>query len=814
MKKRKGLAILIAFSLLVSVFTSATLFVSAQVQTVNPPAPTGNPDAAKKMLYPGYVHWGNFDSMANFWGTALNMTEHIWSDFAGMSWGGLMYVELDKDMQASSTAGNKNDYYPGVFQSDNPTYYRDLLWYGTFQGYRIDYVTFGANANNFRNYTVFPGSYVSAALVMSDYWRFNAGEASNPDIHLDYEFFTSADNTNWEKVPAEEIDFYWEHGSEDGSVAVNGYSTAIATVKLPDNHMHYQVRMPITGWDSKGGVGPVKASLTSMEGGALGDPIAATYYAPTSLDQRLVYFDVMTSELKIKYTKELTVETVSKWIVQNPDFGSYKFFTASDEEITQVSTVLKDGMKFNVYNDVGDMMLSYAVKYVNSDNVTIAFEDVRKALNPGVVDKVKLMPIPEVGNPDWFNYTDYAGYYHAAAQTTPVHMTNKHYGTFFGEVNYGIYRVWQTAEYEGVVYRVVPESYVSSSLLLHASLTDDNGVVGSEEKIKTEAKRFRLLTSPDGVNWIPYDLQDEDLDLDHGIPGMKTGWDGSAETSLSGFVSVRASMQIPAGHRYYLIEIPTYYGADFVYVGGSKASWSPMTGGATGDEEVSWYALPEVVSVDFEKVLLNEVTGNLTAMAEGSMTLGEINDVLHKTMAYVKFFDSSDNEISDMTTEVESGMKMAYYNSETHDEVFVFTVDAQITEPPEDPGIESKDETKVVVDNDNMKLIFKSAAMTLQDILDVLKLKGGVEVYFYDADGNEISDMSTLAVSGMFLSMYTDVFLGEYVLEYQAPTPTADPSDDDITDAPGDAASYALILLAIISLGLVLSLRKKQNVHN
>lgn len=806
MKKRKLLSFLVGVAVFASIFSASALFVSAEVQTVEAPAPTGGPDDAKKMLYPGYVHWGNFADMSPFWGSALDMTQHIWSDFSEMVWGGLMYVELDKNMQASSTHADKDTFFRGVFDSDNDTYYRDLLWYGAFQGVRIDHATFGMDGgfnNNYRSYTVFPGSYVSTALILSEYWRFNAGEASNPDIHLDYKFYTSENNADWVEVDSSEVDFYWEHGSEDGSVAVNGYSTAIATVKLPDDHMYFRVTAPFSGWDTKAGVGPVKVSLSSMEGGATGDPIADTYYAPTSRDQRLVYMDAKTSEFVIKYTESLSVETINKWISQDPDNGSYKFFTADNNEITQVSTLLEDGMKFNVYNVSDDLMFSYTVKYAAPDHVTIAFDDVRKALNPGVVDMVRLMPVPDVGDPVWFNYTDYAGYYHAATPTSPVHIVNRHYGTFFAVPNYGAYRVWEASEYEGVVYRVVPESYVSSSLLLHASLTDDGGVVGSEELIKTQAKRFRLLTSPDGVNWTPYDLQNEDLDLDHGHPGMNTGWDGSADTSLSGFVSVRASMQIPAGHRYYMVEIPDYFGADFAFVGGSKASWTPMTGGETGDEEVDWYPLPEVISTDFEKVLLNESTGYLTAMAEGSITIGQIDSVLHKTLAYVKFFDASDNEITDMETEVESGMKMAYYNSTDDSEVFVFTIDAQITEPPEEPGIESTDETLVVVDEDNGKLIFKSDAMSLQDILDVLLLKGGVELYFYDSDDSEISDLSTLAETGMFAAMYTDVFMGEYELLYQQ-------THEETTTEPGDYVNFSIVFITLISAGLIVLFKKKK----
>lgn len=819
MKKSKLLALLLTVTMLASVFGAAGVPVSAEVATVTPAAPEGHPDNPPRLMYPGYVHWMNFANMSAVWGFALNMTEHVWSDFADQGdMASRTYVELDKEMQASSTAGNKGDYYQGVFKADDPTYYRDLLWYGTFQGTRIDHASFGKNADNYLDYYVYPDSYVAASLVISTYWMFNIGNSTDAryqDLHEQYIIQTSADRSDWVTVDTENVNYYWEHGTEDNSIPVNSYASVIASIKMPAGHMYYRIKSPwFDGMDwMAAAVGPVKVSTASTFDGATGDTNAATYYAPSSKDQRLLDFDPVNGNARVKSVDPVTVDTLAFWIDLNSANGSFKFFTSDDQEITDTATVLDDGMKIYVYSSSGEYMMNFVIAYEAPENVTIDFNNPRKALNPGVADNVKLHPIADQKNRDWLNYSDYAFGFEAATVSSQVHLDNKHYGTHFGVLNYGAYRVWTPGEYLGVKYRVVPGSYVSTSLLLHASLVADNGVVGSESMVKEAAKRFRIFTSPDGVNWTQAVLEDADLFIEHGVPGTKTSFDGSNVTSLSGFAAVRSNVQIPDGHRYYLVEQPTYYAGDYCYIGGSKASLTTMEGEATGDETIAWYALPEVVSNYFDAVLLNEETGIMTVKAEGSITLQTVYDYLLITDAYVEFFTSEDVKITDLSTEVESGMYMKYSSDEELLETF--EIDAQIVLPPEEPGIESSDDTIVVVDDENGKLTVKTEGLTYQQLLDLLILKGDVLVVFTDELGNEIDDLSQVLEEGTFASLYTSVFLGEYEIAFDF---AADEDEDEDDGNPQTADSSALpsaiiVILAGAAFAITVSRRRRATIR-
>ena len=49
----------------------------------------------------------------------------------------------------------------------------------------------------------------------------------------------------------------------------------------------------------------------------------------------------------------------------------------------------------------------------------------------------------------------------------------------------------------------------------------------------------------------------------------------------------------------------------------------------------------------------------------------------------------------------------------------------------------------------------KSDSTTLQEILDSLKLKGDAEVFFFSAEGDEITDLTTLAAKDMTVGIYS-----------------------------------------------------------
>ncbi|MHB1452958.1 MAG: hypothetical protein ACYCYM_03235 [Saccharofermentanales bacterium] len=809
MKNKKILALLLTVSLVFSVFASAAITVNASlVQTVVPAAPEGRRDDPNRLMYPGYTHWMNFADMSSEWGTGLDMTEHVWSDFADQGdMASRYYIQLDREMQATSTAAGKAGYRQGLFKTDNATYYRDLLWFGTFQGVRIDYASFGKNADARLDYTVYPGAYVSTALLLSSYWM-NVAGGDYANLWLKAKIQTSADGTTWVDVAPENINFFWEHGNAENTEPVNAYATCITTIKMPDDHMYYRVRSPyFSGMDpDAAALGPTKVSVTSMADGATGDPTVSSYYAPASADERILEFDVWTSKMLVKTIDTITVEVAASYISLSAANGSAKFFTAGDVEITDLQTVLANGMKLKVYDSANSLMLTNTIEYAAPDTVTISPSAPKKALNPGVVDNGRLDPIPGQ-NLEWNNYSDYASKFDAAKPLSATKVGERFFGTFFGTPNYGGYRAWTPATGIGVMYRVVPGSFISTSLLLHTSLISVDGKIDSEAVIKDTAKKFKVFTSADGVTWVEYVLQDADLTPEHGLTGWGTSWNGNPAETTSGFASVRACTQVPAGHRYYMVEFPTYYGGDFCYIGGSKASSTDMHGTATGDASISWYALPEVVSNDFASVLLNEATGTLTAMAEGSMTLQQIKDKLLITEATVKFFTAADVEITDLATNVTAGMKMKTYDAEVL--LNTFTIDAQIVLPPEEPGVEVGDAQALAIDDVNGKINLIGTGMTLQEILDALILKGDVVPVFSDADGNEITDLSTVAEEGMYLAIYTTVLFAEYELAFADesgnPEESETPENSENPQSPetGDQTSPFAPLIAVLALAAI-----------
>lgn len=74
------------------------------------------------------------------------------------------------------------DHNEGVYNKDNPSLYRDALFYGTFQGVRIDYALQPKSADSNLEFRIAPGSYVASALLLSDYWM---KSAPNKELYQD-----------------------------------------------------------------------------------------------------------------------------------------------------------------------------------------------------------------------------------------------------------------------------------------------------------------------------------------------------------------------------------------------------------------------------------------------------------------------------------------------------------------------------------------------------------------------------------------------------------------------------------------------------
>lgn len=234
MKAKKIVALATGFALCFSVATASLLQAgAADVQTVTPEPVTTGYSNPKLVMYPGNVYWGNVGEITE-WNPAgnpgYNYTEHVYSQYAKYATGQVIYKPLDVYLNEGREGMDHNE---GVYNKDNPSLYRDALFYGTFQGVRIDYALQPKSADSNLEFRIAPGSYVASALLLSDYWMKSApNKELYQDIDSTWKLESSADGITWTELS--DVDYYWEHGDKEGNIAVSGYRTLIASAKLPD----------------------------------------------------------------------------------------------------------------------------------------------------------------------------------------------------------------------------------------------------------------------------------------------------------------------------------------------------------------------------------------------------------------------------------------------------------------------------------------------------------------------------------------------------------------------------------------------------
>ena len=822
MKAKKIVALATGFALCFSVATASLLQAgAADVQTVTPEPVTTGYSNPKLVMYPGNVYWGNVGEITE-WNPAgnpgYNYTEHVYSQYAKYATGQVIYKPLDVYLNEGREGMDHNE---GVYNKDNPSLYRDALFYGTFQGVRIDYALQPKSADSNLEFRIAPGSYVASALLLSDYWMKSApNKELYQDIDSTWKLESSADGITWTELS--DVDYYWEHGDKEGNIAVSGYRTLIASAKLPDTHSYYKVTPPVSQPEDtrdKSCVlfGPTKVSSTPMDHGKKGDA-NANYYAASVISPidggwilDTISFDSTFKGVSVNYNGDVTVGEMKTLLS-----GNIKVMNADNSEAGN-NAVIVTGMKLRVSSDDGGASWEYTITKNGGVNTTMGPNEPKKTLLPGITDYLDYDYIPSAGTDRTKAlYTDYAMHTDNTwiMGTSLANRNNKHLGTFFGRIVNGAFMTWDLNNDRDVIYRVLPGSYMSTSILAHPlGLKDDGGAVSSAI-YKEIAKEYIFSSSADGHTWTQIEITDDDIIPEHGF----------TEGAL-GFCSGRVCVQIPEGHRYYKITSPTTLSVqfDFSGVGPTKASKTDMHEGS-GDAEVS-APVSEVYAKDITNVWLNETEKTLTVNTKASsMTVKEVLDQLATVKATVKFYDAKNNEITDTSTQFASDMTIKAFD-EAGQEMLTLKTICNFVAPPEEPGFEIANQDVIQTSGDTMTV--KSDSTTLQEILDSLKLKGDAEVFFFSAEGDEITDLTTLAAKDMTVGIYSAEKgeLGVFTVEIGGAQGGGDQDDQNKDDQLGDnskdtekgpatgvaTAGLAIVMLAASGAGVLIS--KKRNNH-
>lgn len=206
------------------------------------------------------------------------------------------------------------------------------------------------------------------------------------------------------------------------------------------------------------------------------------------------------------------------------------------------------------------------------------------------------------------------------------------------------------------------------------------------------------------------------------------------------------------------------------------------------------------------------------------MTVKEVLDQLATVKATVKFYDAKNNEITDTSTQFASDMTIKAFD-EAGQEMLTLKTIFNFVAPPEEPGFEIANQDVIQTSGDTMTV--KSDSTTLQEILDSLKLKGDAEVFFFSAEGDEITDLTTLAAKDMTVGIYSAEKgeLGVFTVEIGGAQGGGDQDDQNKDDQLGDnskdtekgpatgvaTAGLAIVMLAASGAGVLIS--KKRNNH-
>ena len=849
MKLKKAVAFVSAAVMMATTTCTSLLsgvLAAESVKTVEPFPFTIKFGETKKMMFPGNAFWVDtiwIDEWTPAQNDGYEESQHVLSQYAeigtpirketdlDLGMAGFRYIPLDVPLNLDENGQHEEGKFDNsvppmkTYESKNETQYRDAVYYGTFLGTRIDRAIFPEDMKKglYESFRVASGSYVATSMLLSGWWLSKAGDPNYADIDQiggdGWRFETSADGVTWTEVEIPEGNVVWENGTKGSDVA--GYYSVTVGFKMPEGHSYYRVLTPSKGEedirDAKAfsvGIGPTKVSSTPMvENGEVseGSPYQ-DFYGAVSTEEDLVSFDFIQSKVFVTANYDVKVQQVldrisGNVVIKNTDG------TDADPE-----SMITTGMKMSLRSADNNEKMVLAIEKTNCRNTAIAPNDPKRPLYPGVVDWIKTGV--DV-NKDQYNkyYSDYAnlvgGTYLSKLTNSEVNY-NVRYGIFMGQNNTAAYGAYDTNGEKSVVYKVLPETYMATSLIIHpwAVKTTDEKLDGA--KMLEIAQSFGFYSSPDGENWTKIETKPEDFSFDHGK-------DGQPVSEILGFTSMTCVVKIPANHKYYKVQIGYSKVQDhnYCYVGPTKASRTDMHNGEPGDEEVPWYELPDI-SVKDENIVINEQEKTVNVKAYDEMTLKQFAEKLQLTALTMKIFDKSGTEITDMSKILETGMVLKFYTTgQDAKEYIALNVTFTKVERPKDPGIEVKDSSILSIDEVDKVIRLKKDGLTLQQVLDALVLNGGVEVYFYDAEDNLIEDMNTVVSKGMYASLFTSALLGEYKIllnnESDGDLDGSETGDGNIDNGPstGEQSMIAFASILLLSAGAgVLFLKRRKTINN
>lgn len=809
---KKILMYLLTFTVMLSSLLTGMAFVSAETPTEITPYPYsqlwGQP---LKAMFPGNVFWGDMIRVKG-WGIpvedpasdeAVNAgymdSQHRISQFMGPDFvtglsdplSSIRYTQLDVKMHDGASTATK---FEGFHNPLDPNYYRAGKFYGTFLGVRQDYAVLPAVPSRGlkETFIVKPGSYVATSLLFNSY-TLNYSGGAYATMDQGWQFLSSPDGVTWTAMTPS---LRWENGAKGAGIVYNNlyycYYSVTASMKLPEGHIYYAVLSPadagLEGANPKDtfAIGSTKVSSTSMDNGAYGDEYVDVY-GPSTKQPLAITFDHVNTKAEIFADFDVKLDQITPLID-----GLVKFF--KEDGTTQILDGQSMGLakKMYCYTKGGEKKLEYTVEVKPTGKTTISPTDTKKPLYPGIVDRL-VSSYNYNSDPNKIYYNDYAEI-SGDIIMNPFNITEQ----FMGKtIPFAYFSTTGTGENDSIKYSILPSTYVATALIIHPGAMYKDTDKMDEQKAKTIGKSLKYEISADGVNWTLVDMTDSNFHLENTT-------DGAAHAA---YVILKATFKAPANAYYYritmnFIEVPSIW---YLFVGPTKNSKTEMFDSKTGDEEVPWYEIPDVNSKS-ESITIDKSAKKITVSTLDDVTLNDFLNMLELTKLTYTFKGSNGSLINDLNQKLSTGMKIEFKvvgSSEFYGE---FSLIYEKLEQEKEPGIESKMNDVLLVDQINKKIIIKKSGLTLQDVLDTLKLNGGVDVFFYDENDEMISDLAIRAKSNQYLEVYTSILLGTYKIEISS-------SDSNGLENPqtADNFKHVWMITALLTLLLVCAIAKKIN---
>ena len=453
-------------------------------------------DEGKKVLKPGCVDEYTDDGKSDYataFGTAGTMRGG-WAMEATDFWGITGFTTLHSLWDYTGTSGQHND--------DSGVWYK-----------------------------VVPDSYVSVPVYARNIFN---------GIQNAVELWYSTNGTTYTKFEDAAV-----KGRETDSnnplfqLTANGYIWYL-TVQMPEQAGYLKVKVPSKDefssllttagigpdWLDSGafGIGMVKASstpITAYTGEGAGDPVV-DYYEDASIiakpreayssncgyKNRVVTLENGRALVRAENDAAVTLQNVLDGLTLTNTAVS---FWNGEQEITNLTTVAKNGMIMKAANTSkgNEVYAEYTIWVYSYETPSIKNDQTKRVLKPGVIDTL-------ADNGEGYWCSDYArvlGSLHTVDGSAPS-FYGEQLGWVFDNNNYpksnvqwgyaheAFYTRWaenvleHDETWDGLEYRVVPESYVAVPVRIH------NGLLGDTISIEgAEVYKPTFTVSADGANW-------------------------------------------------------------------------------------------------------------------------------------------------------------------------------------------------------------------------------------------------------------------------------------------------------------------------